>query len=1142
MPLEWLLGFQTASRSLVNARVAGRRGGQAARAGSSQRIRLQLEALETRCLLSAADVLVVTTPPPSIGWPGGPGSAGIVAGAPFGMTVKAQKADGTVDTSYNGTVTIVASAVGSADPGYALHGALTVTAVNGVATFSGLTEDKVVQLSLIITGSGLPDTAVAYASPFTQAGPAAQLVVSGPAASTYLQSNHSGPLAPFITYFPVAKAPFGLEVQYEDALGNTTDYDGDLTIALANNPTGATLGGTLTVHSTGSFVDLDNLILDSVGSGYTLQATALGLAAGTSPAFGVVDHLVVTTQPPSTITAGSSFGLVVKAEDGLGNLDTHFNGSVGVDSEEGLPLGGTLTVTAVNGVTTFSGLTKAQVSSSSLEVFALPRARSTASDLPSNGSTDPIQVTAAPATQLVVARPSEVVTGAPYSLKVEAQDPFGNVDPTYNGNVTIALANNPTGATLTGTLSVTAVNGVATFNGLAISNPGTGYTLTAGSGALTAGTSPVFDVTNDQTQLVVSISAGNILTDAPFSIQVKAEDPFGHVRTTFNGAVTLALDGDPDNATLRGTLTVTAINGVASFPGLAIDNPGSAYTLKATSSGLIAGASAPIAVTSDQLVVTTAPPSNLTAGTPFSVVIMAKNGHGSLDTNFNGSVTITSKAGNALGGTLTVTAINGVATFTGLTDNIAGSDQLVITASGLGTATTGEFQITAARATHFGFEWVWSGAVTVVTGHSENILAGAPFYVQAVALDPFGNADRSFTGSATLALASNPTGATLGGTLTIPLVTGFANFSQLTIDTVGSGYAFVVSGANLTTATSASFSVTSKKLVVTTPPPANYTPGIPFGLTVAVEDSSGNVDTSFGGTVTVSLYGVGLASDILAGTLTVTAVHGVATFTDLTLNQRDDVTLFLTSDDVAGTTSTFFNEIQANPGGPIEPTGVPDDPVSRGLFVTALYRDVLGRAPDSTGLSHWEDQLQAGASRQLLAQAFWQSPEHRMLEVTTYYGTLLQRAPDTAGLTHWVQMLENGASESAVEYGFLTSQEYLTKSPSVSAFLGALYEELLGRTASVAEIDSWQSQIFGSLIVRTSDLLGKAGLIASGILDSPEASKYLIDLNFSQFLQRNVDPIGEEYWLAAVQSGTSPTALAEAILGSDEYYTLVASS
>ena len=48
----------------------------------------------------------------------------------------------------------------------------------------------------------------------------------------------------------------------------------------------------------------------------------------------------------------------------------------------------------------------------------------------------------------------------------QRRDPYGNVDPTFNGSVTLALASNPGSATLGGTVTVNAINGVATFAGL----------------------------------------------------------------------------------------------------------------------------------------------------------------------------------------------------------------------------------------------------------------------------------------------------------------------------------------------------------------------------------------------------------------------------------------------------------------------------------------------------------------------------------------------------------------------------------------------------------------------------------------------------------------------------------------------------
>src|SRR5207253_9940344 len=68
-----------------------------------------------------------------------------------------------------------------------------------------------------------------------------------------------------------------------------------------------------------------------------------------------------------------------------------------------------------------------------------------------------------------------------------AEDQYGNVDPTFTGSVAIALASNPGGATLGGTLTVSAVKGVATFSSLTIGTPGSGYTLQGSSAGLSGG-------------------------------------------------------------------------------------------------------------------------------------------------------------------------------------------------------------------------------------------------------------------------------------------------------------------------------------------------------------------------------------------------------------------------------------------------------------------------------------------------------------------------------------------------------------------------------------------------------------------------------------------------------------------------------
>ena len=82
--------------------------------------------------------------------------------------------------------------------------------------------------------------------------------------------------------------------------------------------------------------------------------------------------------------------------------------------------------------------------------------------------------------------PASVTAGTPFGLAVEAEDSSGNLDSSFNGTVTVALANNPGGATLGGTLSVTASNGVATFSGLTLTKAAAGYTLRSPAAESTA--------------------------------------------------------------------------------------------------------------------------------------------------------------------------------------------------------------------------------------------------------------------------------------------------------------------------------------------------------------------------------------------------------------------------------------------------------------------------------------------------------------------------------------------------------------------------------------------------------------------------------------------------------------------------------
>ena len=82
-------------------------------------------------------------------------------------------------------------------------------------------------------------------------------------------------------------------------------------------------------------------------------------------------------------------------------------------------------------------------------------------------------------------------------VQVTAFDSAGNVVTSFTGNVQVAIGHDGAAlgrANLTGTTTVPAVNGVATFANLRIDQIGTGYTLTATASPLAADTSDAFDV------------------------------------------------------------------------------------------------------------------------------------------------------------------------------------------------------------------------------------------------------------------------------------------------------------------------------------------------------------------------------------------------------------------------------------------------------------------------------------------------------------------------------------------------------------------------------------------------------------------------------------------------------------------------
>jgi outer membrane protein assembly factor BamB len=159
--------------------------------------------------------------------------------------------------------------------------------------------------------------------------------------------------------------------------------------------------------------------------------------------------------------------------------------------------------------------------------------------------------------------------------------------------------------------------------------------------------------------------------------------------------------------------------------------------------------------------------------------------------------------------------------------------------------------------------------------------------------DASGNIETSDNATkVTLAIGTNPSGGTLGGGSAVTVASGVATFSGLSIDKAGNGYTLTASSApSYTAATSGSFNVTGGigppvKLAFVQGPTDTAAGGtVTPAVKVAVEDASGNIETSDNATKVTLAIGTNPSAGTLGGGSAVTVASGVATFSGLSIDK-----------------------------------------------------------------------------------------------------------------------------------------------------------------------------------------------------------------------------------------------------------------
>jgi hypothetical protein len=288
-------------------------------------------------------------------------------------------------------------------------------------------------------------------------------------------------------------------VTAKDASGNiATDYRGTVRLT-SSDPQFMPFNYVFTATDAG--VHPFSLTLKTAGP-QSITATDIAVSSITGSQTGITvtpaaaDHLVFNQQPSNTV-AGQSINpaLKVAIADQFGNVLTGDNTdtvtvAIGTNPGGGT-LSGTLTVTVSGGVATFGDLSIDKAGSG----YTLAASSAGLTGATSNG----FAITPAAADHLVfLQQPTNTAAGQTITpaVQVAVVDQFGNVVTSDNSDtVTVAICNNPSGGTLSGTLTLTVSNGIASFGDLSIDLVGDGYTLHVTASGLTAADSNAFSIT-----------------------------------------------------------------------------------------------------------------------------------------------------------------------------------------------------------------------------------------------------------------------------------------------------------------------------------------------------------------------------------------------------------------------------------------------------------------------------------------------------------------------------------------------------------------------------------------------------------------------------------------------------------------------
>jgi hypothetical protein len=197
-------------------------------------------------------------------------------------------------------------------------------------------------------------------------------------------------------------------------------------------------------------------------------------------------------------------------------------------------------------------------------------------------------------------------------------------------------------------------------------------------------------------------------------------------------------------------------------------------------------------------------------------------------------------------------------------------------------------------------------------------------------------------------------------------------------------------------------------------------------------------------------------------------------------------------------------------------------------YVQQLYRNVLGREADSSGLADWVGQLNAGATRGAILVGFAESNEFKgnmatQVEIIRLYDLLFQRMPTTAELQSWQGfMLGYDQTDTLFAQGYPNGL-------ADSNYVSLVFQGFLRRPADTGALSSFGNALTASTVTHASLVNTLFGSTEFNTFVGPVSRLYMAAFH------RVPDVGGLDNWVNYVRGGNSLQSAADAFVASPEF-------